>query len=272
MARERSIHPHLIQAVLTFGWSMLSAPVMSSNRGWVLVALFVGCGGGHASSASPTAASTSAPQGPPAQCHVLSDRFDTLNRDIGRVDAKTPDGIQSLASTFKVASADVDAMHFDGDLSGIAHDSAAQLTAASQSMAEMGTIVTRITATAATIKVDTIKTCVIAPSRAIGVACAGKMTTGDCKTVMDALDAWAHASGGQVNNELRHLRQLTVTEPAVKPRVADIVKCIAPMGAALDAMERDQARLKEIAFDDKPEQALDARFKAICGRALFNRP
>lgn len=229
--------------------------------------------GGTAPTATATATATAtqtAQSGPPPQCATLSDRIDAFNADIAKVDAQTPAGLQSLGATAMTTSKDVGALHLDGDLAAIAHDTSAYMADTSKKVVELGTVLQRIIAAGNSFDAEAIKKCVTDPSRRIGLACKGK-TSGDCPQVIAALDAWGKAPKAEVATALAQFRALQVTEPAVKKPVAEIVQCTAPLSSAFEEIDRNKARLKELDTPDTRERDLDARFKTLCSRGLFTK-
>lgn len=251
-------------------------------KSWTSVGLcgaILACGGAQphetGTTTAPTAsasatATTAAQSGPPAQCSVLSNRIDAFSADVAKIDPKTPAGLQSLGATAMTASTDVGALHVDGDLGGIAHDTSGYLADTSKKVVELGTVLLRMTAAGESFDVDAIKKCVVEPSHRIGVACKGK-TSGECPKVLAAIDAWSGASKSEVGPALAQFRAMHVTDASVKAPVADIVKCTTPLANAFDEIDRGKARLKELDAPDTRERDIDARFKTICARGLFTK-
>jgi len=246
------------------------------SRSVLVSLLLTSCGGGQQSSTPtqpPTTTTTTTTTGPSPQCKVLTDRADAFTADLGKIDPNAADRVQATSALAKAAATDIGAAQVTGDLQPIAHDASALLMETSQRLGQIGGIITHMQGLASAIDVEAVKTCVLPPSRAIGLACKGK-TTGDCPTVVAAIDAWGKSSKADQNRTLTALRTLTVTEQPVKARLADVMKCVKPISDALDGVDHDRAQIDALGHKDldEREQQLDARFKPLCGRALFNNP
>lgn len=199
--------------------------------------------------------------------------MDAFTAQLGKLDPKAPESVQATSGFAKTASTDIGALQVTGDFQPIAHDASTLLMDTSTALGQVATIIAHMQSVGGAIDIEAVKKCVLPPSKAIGVACKGK-TKGDCPTVVAAIDAWGNASKADQNRTLTALRTLTVTEQPVKARLAEVVKCVAPISAALDAIQRDLAQIDALGKNDLDarEQQLDARFKPLCGRALFNKP
>jgi hypothetical protein len=250
--------------------------IHEGSRGKLLLAVVLcACGGGAqqatTTTSAPTATATTTTDASTQQCSAFANRIDALNAEIAKVDTKTPDGLQAFSTLAQAASTDIAALHVDGTLMTLAQDSATYLKDTSQKLAQLSTILGKITVAVASVNTDTVKTCVGTPAHAIGQACKGK-TSDDCQTVLAAIDTWGKASKSEAAAALARVRAVAVTDPTLKARWAEIVKCVAPLSQALDEIARDKEQLAAVASGDKREQDLDARFKTACGRGLFNKP
>jgi hypothetical protein len=120
--------------------------------------------------------------------------------------------------------------------------------------------------------VENVKTCVQKPAHAIGMACGKTPAPAECPTVLGALDAWGKAPKSEVGTAMKAVMNLQVTDRTLKSQLGEIARCVTPIAAALDEVDKDKKQIQQLAsFDQKPEHDLDARFKVACGRGLFNK-